>query len=226
METNKINKFDEKYLVRSIEQRLKSVFSSTFYTREFSAGYGIADLVFAKGIIDPVNNINRTPITNYYTLCVFLTLIKDEFVSINSMQECLNFLTRAQILRCLDFLVSTKYLFRVDKKFYSKNPLLGIDNPIKKIIAIEAKLTDYKNGLIQAKRYQYFADECYVAILKDAYEKIELQEYEDSNIGLIICDAKSGEIELKTSPKKQNNRKIHNVYTFAKELLYQEYLNF
>ena len=53
-------------------------------------------------------------------------------------------------------------------------------------ISIEVKLRDWKNGILQAKRYLRFSDYSYLAILEKYQRNIDMDELKNSGIGLIV----------------------------------------
>lgn len=67
-------------------------------------------------------------------------------------------------------------------------------------IAIEVKIRDWQGGLYQAWRYNRFADISYLAIHKAFAQKIDIQEFKDANVGLIILDDLSFEVRYR--PRK------------------------
>jgi hypothetical protein len=77
-----------------------------------------------------------------------------------------------------------------------------------KIIAIEVKISKWKQAMRQALNYQLAADESYVAILEKHANSINLQEFNKLGIGLIAVNSEGKaviRISAKPSPRKQNN---------------------
>jgi len=215
----------ENNIVNQFKGKLQADFDTNIAFKEFSAGYGIADLVYAKNFIFNKNSLKRTPINNYFALKIFLTLKDRHLYEAGEIYSLFNYLSKSQIYPQLEYLHEHKYLNKLSKHEYIKTLNNKELNPIKKIIAIEVKLNDHKNGLIQAKRYQYFADECYLAILKKRKNCFDIKNFEENNIGIILLDEKTGEIEYKFKPKKTGvGLNIFNL--FAKELLLKNYLSF
>lgn len=71
-------------------------------------------------------------------------------------------------------------------------------------IAIEVKIKDWKQGLYQAWRYNSFAEKSYLAIYEQYAKNIDLNLFEEHNVGLIIFNENS--IVIKNHPKKNNFR--------------------
>jgi len=81
----------------------------------------------------------------------------------------------------------------------------------KKVIAIELKVSKWKQALRQALNYQLAADESYVAMFKKHSNPVDLQKFKSLGIGLITVDSESHatiKIPAKPSPRKQRNYSI------------------
>jgi len=216
--------FNEKTLVQKLDKILRKQFGTNLSFKEFSAGYGIADLVFASDFSFSKREANkRMPIANFFGLKILLSLEDRKTYSQEEILSLGNTLDYPIILKQLSFLIKNNYVEKVSKNIYKKTINKDNLNPIKKVIAIEVKLADHKNGLIQAKRYQYFADESYLAILKEAEKNIDIEEFNRQNIGLILFDAKSNTIEIRHPEKGNIFEGKLNLY--AKELMLQKFLS-
>jgi hypothetical protein len=77
-------------------------------------------------------------------------------------------------------------------------------------IAIEVKIKDWRQGLYQAWRYNSFAEKSYLAIYKPYAKKVDVAQFVEYNVGLIVFDEES--IDILNQPKKQTFRK-DNVYS-------------
>lgn len=62
---------------------------------------------------------------------------------------------------------------------------LGLIDPYEALIAIEAKLGDWKRGLSQAMRYSYYADFTYVALPCAKAARVDISAFESFGIGLV-----------------------------------------
>lgn len=215
----------ERTLVQKLDKILKKEFSTNLAFHEFSAGYGIADLVFAPEFSFRKGIVKRTPLTDFNCLKIFLTLEKNEVYSFDQIKNLFPSLDIQSVKKNLNFLVSNKYVKKVGQNGYAKIRAEKELNKIKKIIAIEVKLSDHRSGLIQARRYQYFADESYLAILKKAEKNINFSEFNKHNIGLILFDTATNTIEIKT-PRNKNLSFEGHVSTFAKQMMLNRFLSF
>ena len=62
------------------------------------------------------------------------------------------------------------------------------DSKKTKFIAIEVKISDWRQGLYQAWRYYSFAEKSYLALYKDYAKNVDIDEFKKYNVGLIIFD--------------------------------------
>lgn len=216
--------FYEKNLVQKLDKILKREFETNLAFHEFSAGYGIADLVFAPHFSFKKNLIERPPLTNFNSLKLLMTLQNEVIYKLTDILGLFDYLTMPEVKKQVNLLASSRYLEKIEKDTYIKIKKDTL-SPIKKIIAIEVKLNDHKSGLTQARRYQYFADESYLAILKTAEKNINFEEFNKYNIGLILFNDKTNEIEIKC-PQKNNLNYENSVNLLAKEMMVSRFINF
>jgi hypothetical protein len=214
--------FNEKKLVSKLDKILRKEFGTNLAFHEFSAGYGIADLVFAHNFSFSKRNIKRTPLTDFNSLNIFLTLEENKKYNILEIASIFPHLNEKELKNQIKNLISFGYLEKNGDEF---KKIININSlsSIQKVIAIEVKLSDHKGGLMQARRYQYFADESYLAILKEAEKNIDIEEFNRHNIGLILFDNKTNTIEIKY-PKSNNAICDNSVSLFAKEMMMSQYL--
>lgn len=215
--------FNEKTLVSKLDKILKKEFGTNLVFHEFSAGYGIADLVFAPNFSFSKRAIKHTPLTSFDSLSVFLELETEKIYHLEELINIFSYLKKTEVEKYIKLLVNYNYLTKIDNDKFKKILDNKFLSPIPKVIAIEAKLDDHKNGLIQARRYQYFADESYLAILKRAEKNINMEEFNRHNIGLILFNDEDNTIEIKY-PKPENPVCNNSVSIFAKEIMLNRYL--
>jgi len=216
---------NERTLVQKLDKILKKEFGTNLAFHEFSAGYGIADLVFAPDFSFRKSTVKRTPLTDFNCLKLFLILEKGEVYSLDQIRVLVPSLDGSSLRKKLNFLVANKYLKKIGTRSYTKIRAEEELNQIKKVIAIEVKLNDHRNGLIQARRYKYFADESYLAILKEAEKNIDFEEFNKYNIGLILFDTATNKIEIK-SPKLVDKKLEGNISIIAKQMMLNRFLSF
>ncbi len=216
--------FNEKDLVHKLDKILKKEFGTNLSFREFSAGYGIADLVFAADFSFRKNSVKRNPLTSFNSLKFLFTLEKDKSYKLGDFISMFPQFSTSEIKNQIRALTNNAYLIK-SNDIYTKSITEENLNPIKRIVAIEVKLNDHKGGLVQARRYQYFADDSYLAILKEAEKNIDVDEFNKHNIGLILFDTKTNTIEIK-HPNKTNCKFETSVSLFAKEMMLNQFMRF
>lgn len=211
----------ETQLVSLLASGLKENFNTDIAVQEFSGGYGIADLVFAKNFFSNQNTLDRTPLNNYYALKSYLALPQESPFTLNDIIRTSGG-GRTIGGNVANILTMGEYILK-DGRFYHKTSI-ALDNPIKKLVAIEVKLRDWKQGILQARRYKSYTDECYLAILSKYAKNIDNDYLSRFGIGLILFNEKNGEIWVKRKPSKSTLLSIHDslVDLFAKELFLYE----
>ncbi|MBU3979386.1 hypothetical protein KJ980_06125 [Patescibacteria group bacterium] len=207
----------EAELVSELVSVLKHQFKTDSVVREFAGGYGIADLVFARNFFTKNNILNRVPINNYYALKSYLSLSDNTPFTIDDITRSSG-TSRFLSQKIISSLLSNKYIYK-ESNVYFKNKL-KFDNPIKRLVAIEVKLKDWRQGILQARRYKSFTDECYLAILSSYEKNIDCSYLEKFGIGLILFNNKTGRIWIKRKPIKNNVLSFYEdvMGLFAKEL--------
>lgn len=165
-----------------------------FSQREVDVGHGIADLVLVNQ--SGVNKRNCTirkrqkqlsPLLNKEYFKV-LTLLPDE----KNVEKAVEFgyiATRSSLSKSylkytiLEELVKRGYVKLLENKYYFKvDGWLPIAN---EIIAIEAKLKNWKRGFLQANRYKAFASRVYLAVPHTTQSLVDRELLRQHNIGLI-----------------------------------------
>ena len=173
-------------------QQLKEYYIDSHYliTTEFSIGYGRADLVAFK--INP--NKCRARLENgqqlsldrveYYTLLHLMPDINSgNNVSISYLSDKLCLSSSYLKNHFLKHLIKSGYIVEVEQKKYVKvNGFIPIAD---EIIAIEVKISDWKKGAIQAKRYQVFANRTFLALYSNFVHRADLSLLKKHNIGLM-----------------------------------------
>ncbi len=215
----------ENQLVEELGKGLTSQFNTDTFIREFSAGYGIADLAFARNFFTNKNKVDRQPINNYYALKGILSLpnsipfTKNDFINVTGISN-------SMCTKVFQILIEKDYIQRKGGNKFIKT--LDLYSPIKKLVAIEVKLKDWKQGILQARRYKSFTDECYLAILADYERNIDYDLLNQFGIGLILFNQNDGKILIKKQPGRIKLLTIYNTLldTFAKEeFLYRTNIN-
>jgi hypothetical protein len=185
----------ESELVSVMNRHLKE--NKLIYANEVRMGIGIPDVVVGYNLSE-----EHESIVDYYELRVYCLIIEK---NITNIKEVIKFSTlpKAQIIKYVHLLEEKNIISINDEAIIINKRLdkksLGIN------ISIEAKIRDWRSGLIQAQRYLSFSDYSYVALPEKNIKNVESQKFTDSGIGLlsisdndiqeIISPVKSGECD-------------------------------
>lgn len=191
--------------------------------QEFSVGYGIADIVGAKlcnescqkrkslGLDIPFDHINFASVLlslNQNRWSSFTTLAKKVSISENTLRKkVLPKLNKLKIIeRSGDF-------FRLS---------VDLPKPTQRLIAVEAKQTKWKEAILQARRYTFFAEETYIAVWAETIKLVDRSLLYRHRLGLISVEIDQAEIVVE-APKRQPREPKLNLY--SSEFFYGQALN-
>jgi len=207
----------ELQLVTYLASSLKIEFQTDVFAREFTTGYGIADLVFARSFNSKKNKLDRHPINNYYSLLLYLSLSSSESFTVRDAKTILK--TSPGIAGfAVRKLLNDGYITTIRHGNYIKTAIVQPE-PLK-LVAIEAKLHDWRQGILQARRYKSFTDESYLAILSRYAKNIDPDLLRVHDIGLIIVDEDDGTIDFKRRSRGRRLKHLNNLETtlYANEI--------
>lgn len=187
---------------------LNSYFSKNGYLtrQEITAGYGRADLVLVKLNPDKCKirkghkQVKPLLKEHFFQILRQIPDINNEEDPININELYDSILVSKSYLKyhLLKELESAGYIKQVEKEYYYK--INGWVPLVQEMIAIEAKLRDWKRGLIQANRYKSFADKSYLAIL-DRYEHlVDIDLLKNQNIGLYVVSENGEDVKEVLTP--------------------------
>jgi len=172
---------------------------------EIGVGFGIADIVFydldQKVVQERIVSGLCKPLLSEDLIKTLLAFKPYEIVSVTYLMEKLPFSKERLKYKLLKFLKENNYVTKISSdKFRSNfNYCIGLN----KVIAVEAKLNNWKRGLYQAYRYKWFSDESYLAIysygIKPAKEKIDL--FKKLNVGLL--EVKDSSVDVIFNPRPE-----------------------
>lgn len=195
-------------------------------SREVGVGYGIADLVAYRLNLDNCrirlqNRQTRAlPRVEYYKILRLLPDIQDADggLSISVLVKHISLSKKYLRDLLLSNLVIWGYVKHLGQQVYAK--VDGFIPVSKEVVAIEAKVSDWKKGAIQAKRYTLFANRVFLAIDSRYAHRVNEDLLRRHGIGLISVSAK-GATELlhatKTSPRDPDG------FAFASESLWNSF---
>lgn len=198
---------------------------------EVAAGYGRADLVLAtlnesKCLIRKKNK-QVTPLLKeqYFHILNCLPDIHDKSttqpVKLSELAKLTPVTSNYLKYELLENLIEAGYVKEVNKELYYK--VNGWVPLVKEMIAIEAKLRDWKRGYLQANRYNSFADKTYLAILERHSHSVNLDLLKTHGVGLFTVSDDGSEVkELligKPSPRTQSDKRNMVAELYLKDAL-------
>ena len=183
----------EKDLVNELLKILQDEYNIKYVVRELQNGKNIADVVYSKELQRDFAIFDEYIDSYYY----FNEIIINKKKNIDELD-----IQNKELLKKFK-----KFLKKLEKAGYItiKNNRIHVikkvDIASKNVVAIEAKLSDWKSGLNQALAYKQYSDYVYVAIDECCYKKIDVKLFENNNVGLILVG--KGHIKKILNPKKE-----------------------
>ena len=183
----------EKDLVNELVKILQDEYNIKYVVRELQNGKNTADVVYSKELQRDFAIFDEYIDSYYY----FNEIIINKKKNINELD-----IQNKELLKKFK-----KFLKKLEKAGYItiKNNRIHVikkvDIASKNVVAIEAKLSDWKSGLNQALAYKQYSDYVYVAIDECCYKKIDVKLFENNNVGLILVG--KGHIKKLLNPKKE-----------------------
>lgn len=212
-------------------ENLADAFSKQGYIvrSEISAGYGRADLVLAKP-----NNQNvllrksHQQMTTLKSVWHFHTLshipdiddVNEESATLGSLMQK-SFVSKSHLKTVLLSDLEENGFIKKQGDGYRK--LNGWMPLTTELIAIEAKLYNWRRGVIQAIRYNSFADKSYLAIPKMYSHRVDEKYLEKYGIGLFVWDEEG--LEEVITPTKDNLRLKKFKKNYVAEHFWEEVSN-
>ena len=198
----------EKELVEKLVEYLERKYQIKYITRELQSGNNIADVVYTEKI-DREYILFDTYMDSYY-------YVKKIY---NKHEVDIDELAINQKYK-KDFKVFLKYLEENGYIKISKNHIeviKKVDLATKNLVAIEAKLYDWKSGIEQAFRYKDYATKVYVALDSDNIEKVDKEIFKENNIGLLSVS--EDEVKEIIKCKKEKVKKLDIQYYITDKFL-------
>lgn len=185
---------------------------------EVSAGYGIADLVGASlnqecclrraelGLDFPLDRhaVQVLTVLKSDTRTSFDYLLKRTALSESTLRR-----------QVLPRLVSRGLVQRYADGFLSR--VIELPKPSKHIVAVEAKQTRWRDAILQARRYTFFADRTYVAVWNGTARLVDRHLLYRHRLGLIGVEPEGAEIIVEAPVREPRSSVMSQ---FCGELLY------
>lgn len=192
----------EKDLVNELVKILQEDYDIKYVVRELQNGKNIADVVYSKELQRDFAIFDEY-IDSYYYFNEIITNKKKNIDELNIQNKDL----LRRFKKFLKKLEKAGYITIDNNKIHI---IKKVDLASKNVVAIEAKLSDWKSGLNQAITYKQYSDYVYVAIDECVYKKINIKQFEDNNVGLILVG--KGHIKKVFIPKKEKDFNVDIKY--------------
>lgn len=201
----------ENELVEKLVIDLQEKYDTQYIVRELRGGNNIADVVYTTDI-----NRNEIVFDEYFNAYYYFNSIYNkkktsiEELGISNKDVTKKFYSFLRELEELGYVkIDGNYITSIKK----------IDEVTKNLIAVEAKLSDWKSGLEQAVRYKQYANEVYVAISSKYVGKVDKQLFKNKNIGLMSVS--KGKLTIPVKAKKEKVEKLDIQYYIVDRFLKQ-----
>ena len=206
---------NEKELVDTLVEYLRKKYKIQYITRELQSGNNIADVVYSDKL-DREYILFDNYINSYYYVKKIYNKHK---IGLNNL-EIENKKNNKEFKQFLRELEKQGYIKVQNNKI---EVVKKVDLATKNLVAIEAKLFDWKAGIEQATRYKEYSNKVYVAIEENEIKKINKNIFKEKNIGLMSV-SKEGVKEI-IKPKKEKIERLDVQYYMTDKFLQKLCLN-
>ena len=188
-------------MIPVLKKGLSQLYDIRHFATEFNTGNGVADLVFAQTINDEPLIFNNYGLMSMYIKYFnnFRKLEKSSLITTCTDKTSLN--------KLLGYLEVHGYVVEKDEFFIRKKKYKP---RAEKMISIEAKLRDWRSGINQALRYQFFSHKSFLAFPKEYIHRIDKSLLKDCNVGLIAVSQEN--IEIMVDPKEKKPEDLTSYY--------------
>lgn len=180
------------------------------YAKEIRMGVGLPDVSINIGASKSMDQI-----TDYYQLilCEYLTANKSVYLKKLLDDVSLN---KIKVMGLLNDLETKKIVKIKNEKVYLNKKIFGRNLGVN--ISIEAKIKDWKSGLIQAERYLTFSDYSYLVMPEEKVKNVDMLELERLGLGLLSISG-NGELKEVYAPRKSEFSEYKQKYLLTSNIL-------
>jgi len=165
---------------------------------EINSGYGIADVVAAKRFY---NSIDYS-FNNIFEVNLLISMKYNKWIPFENIIQYSSYSSNYLKYNLLKQFMNAGLISR-NNNYYKRTK--QIEKSKATIVAVEAKLSKWKEAFRQALRYKKFADYCYVAILEKSIKNIDTELFRNNNIGIIYI-TKNKEVKPFLRAYKNNGK--------------------
>lgn len=192
---------------------------------EFSAGYGIADLVGASLCHKSLRRREAcgfaAPLDQEYLVEVLLLLKSGIRHSLDYLSRRVSFSENLLFKMVLPQMEADE-LIAVDDDDYVRLLTAPPPSPTKNIVAVEAKQLKWREAILQARRYTFFANQTYIAVWQETASRVDRKLLYRHRLGLIGVGTDNAEIILEAPIRAPRQAKMSR---YCSEFLYRKSLN-
>lgn len=189
----------EAHMIEPVRSLMDEHMGLDIIAAEFSAGYGIADLVGAEMCEENCQSRKAlgiaAPLDHRHFIEILLTLAPGVRMPIAGILDNVSFSESTLRKRVLPRMVSYGLLEREPDD--SVRLLTMLPKPTNRIVAIEVKQTKWREALLQARRYTFFADQSYVAVWTEITARVDRALLDRHKLGLIGVAPDKAEVLVK-----------------------------
>lgn len=209
----------EAHMMAPLHEFMVSVLKLDVVAREFSAGYGIADLVGAwhnyEGQASRQQLGIGRPLDNRLLIETLLALHPHRRTSLATIIGRIPISESTLRKRVLPQLAAIGLVERYSDDFVRL--VHDLPMPTRGIVAIEAKQTKWRDAILQARRYSFFADQSYVAVWNGTARLVDRVLLYRHRLGLIGVEPEGATILV---PAPRMRPRDSNMNRYCAEFLY------
>ncbi len=206
---------NEKELVDTLVEYLKEKYKIQYITRELQSGNNIADVVYSEKL-ERDHILFYNYVDSYYYV---KNIYNKHKIGLNNL-EITNKKNRKEFQQFLRELEKKGYIKVENNKI---EVVKKVDLATKNLVAIEAKLFDWRAGIEQAIRYKEYSNKVYVAIENEEISKIDKTIFKEKNIGLMSVSKNNVKEIIK--PKREKIERLDVQYYMTDKFLQKLCLN-
>ncbi|MDG2448613.1 MAG: hypothetical protein P8M34_03215 [Saprospiraceae bacterium] len=197
----------EKEMIPIIRDGLINKYNFNYICEEFPSGLGYVDIAASKRLNE--RTVHANDIELVYIISNYLNR-KNKKISPKSITQKYN-LNKKLISKVISYLEINDFVHanKEGELFVSQR----IEPAVNELYTIEAKLTNWKSAIFQARRNLSIASKSYVAFPSSKITKSKIELCKENSIGLISVKKDSIEIILKA--KSSNNLDKTNFFFSA-----------
>lgn len=147
------------------------------YTKEIHMGIGVPDVSINIGA-----SKSMPLLSDYYLLLIAEYISEKRKVTICDLADRFSF-DKTKIQSYINQLVSEYIVKQIENIVYINRKIFGRN--LGKTISIEAKIKNWKSGILQAERYLMFSDFSFLAIPEGKVRNVDVELLKKSGIGLL-----------------------------------------